>query len=269
MICQWYHQHCVTCILYYCTARHSLLLESSQCTSSTSHSCSRAYHLSSSYRLAVIVIKCQKLWRRRPCLQCLITLLGSTPGFSLPSRTKMSSENRYHWLSSDIALKAVSFMLYWFSPPSSDPSQVSFTTSSLSSPTTSSSFSPTSALASRKSSYDSGHSLPRSASSASSSPSSVHVNEGIITSRGGMFPNARGLTFNNCIFQDITSVQPCPNHGMVWSLRAYRWTNLPQSIGKPSWTDAIRIAFRYHRRRVTPMSSRHPSLHHWGCPEIL
>jgi len=211
------------CDMYplYRTARHSLLLESSQCTSSTSHSCSRAYHLFSSYRLAVIVIKCQKLWRRRPCPRCLITLLGPTLELSLPSRTKMSSENR--WLSSNIALKAVSFVSYWFSPPSSTPSQVSFTTSSLSSPTTSSSSSPTPALASRESSYDPSHSLSRSASPASS-PSSVY-NEGIITSRGGMFPNARGLTFNNCIFQDITSVQPCPNHGMVWPLRAYRLTN--------------------------------------------
>jgi len=78
------------CYMYplYYTARHSLLLESSQCASSTSHSYSRAYHLSSSYRLAVIVIKCQELWRRRPRLRCLITLLGSTLEFSLSSRTK-------------------------------------------------------------------------------------------------------------------------------------------------------------------------------------
>jgi len=127
----------------------------------------------------------------------------------------MSSENRYRWVLSDIALKAVSLMLYWFSPPPSTPSQVLFTTSSLSSPMTSSSSSPTPAPASRESSYDSSHSLSRSASPAPSSPSSVHMNEGTITSRGGMFPNARGLTFNNCIFQDITSVKPCPNYGMV------------------------------------------------------
>ena len=262
VICQWYHQH----YMYpqYCTARHFLPLELSQCTGSTSHPRSRAYHLSSS---RAWLIKRQKLWCRRPRLRCLITLL-ETLEFSLPSRTKMSSENCYRWLLSDIALKAVSFMFYWFSPPSSTPSQVSFTTSSLSSPTTSSSSSPTPAPASRESSYYSGHSLSQSAFYAPGSPASVHENEGIITSRGGMFPNARGLTFNNCVFQDITSVQPCPNHGIVWSLRADRLTNLPRSIGEPSRTDAIWVAFRYHWRRVNPMSSQHPSLHHWGRPEI-
>ena len=136
----------------------------------------------------------------------------------------MSSEDHYHGLLFDIALKAVSSVSYWFSPPPSFPPspspQVPPTISSPSSSMTSSSSSPASTPVSRDFSYDSGHSLCRSASSTPSLLSSVHVNEEVITSHRGMFPNARGLTFNNCVFQDITSMQPYLNHGMACDLFA-------------------------------------------------
>ena len=137
----------------------------------------------------------------------------------------MSSEDHYHGLLFDIALKAVSSVSYWFLPPPSFspcPSpQVPHKISPPSSPMTSSSSSPASTPVSRDFFYDSGHSLCQSASPTPSLPSSVHVNEEVITSHQGMFPNARGLTFNNCVFQDITSVQPYLNPGTACDLFAF------------------------------------------------